>query len=119
MPTPTTAWLIRRFYLLILLVFVIGAVSGFLLTIFLGRRAPDSLTPLVNSQTQTSQSLKTIHDKLDQLTDLKATVADLTTAVNNLEQAVNLANDLNTLNQPVLGTAAAVLSPELYPSPTP
>lgn len=100
----------RQFYWLILLAFMTGALSGFLITYYLMQK-PVLPPAFLNSAAQTSQSLKQLHDKLDALEDLQTTVDRLTQSVNQLERTVSLEQDFESLDPAVLGTDSAGLYP--------
>jgi hypothetical protein len=100
---------LTRLVVLYFLVFLGGGLLGFTLRPFIEKNN-SSLTTLLDSESQTKLSLKTLHDKLDQISTLQTSIDTLNQSVNHLDQAVSLINDTTALTTNVLGTASADLT---------
>lgn len=103
-------------------IFAVGLIVGLAAFTILYRQSNSS--PSGEAQAQTAQSLKTLHDKLDQVNTLQSSIDTLTQQVARLEQAVSLSNDLSSLTadsmsdvSSILGTESAHLNlTSLYPT---
>jgi septal ring factor EnvC (AmiA/AmiB activator) len=106
----------RRKFFYALTWFSLGLALGLVGSHFLPEKST-SAADLQGTQEQIAQSLKSLHNKLDQLESLGTSVDSLTTNVSNLERTISLTQDFaalaetSTLDTSVLGTASAAIDP--------